>query len=897
MKRKQLSKILLLTSFVWLWSAMKATATEVPKLEVQSKSIASVLRNSRSIKEVRQLSEIKFPSTSARMLVQSQTPSNPPNLGREIVLITSVKANATNKGVEIVLETTQGTRLQVTNRSTDNNFIVDVSGGQLRLPSGDAFTFRSEKPLAGITEITVTNIDANTVRVTVVGEKALPTVELFDDNAGLVFAVASAATATQPPQQPQTSQTEEKPASETPQNTPSAQQDEPIELVVTGEQDGYRVPNTSVGTRTNTPLRDIPQSIQIVPQEVLRDQNATTLSEALKNAPGVAQVQTSRAPFARFLIRGFFNFDDNNSNYLRNGLREGRLEPELAPNVERIEVLSGPASVLYGTGNLGGTINIVTKQPLRDPFYAVDATIGSYDFYRGAIDLSGPLSDSKTLLYRLNVGYLNSGSFVDNVRTENFTIAPVIRWDISERTRITLEGEYTDRSQVIDFGLPLVGTVFPNPNGDVPRNRYLGNPDGVFSIEQYRVGYRLEHQFSDNWSIQQAFQWRRNRDDTNEEYIPPGSLATDNRTVTNRGFFDRDEGSDSYDLNVNVTGKFLTGSIGHQLVFGVDLNRFDDFADYLRAPAAPVDLFNPVYGQPLGPFRADFFNVRNLTDTLGIYIQDQVTLAENLKLLLSGRFDLFKQSTEDLLANTESSQSGDGFSPRVGIVYQPVPPISLYASYSRSFTPVTGTSFEGDLFQPEKGTQYEVGVKADLNNRLSATLALYDLTRSGVLTADTRPGVPLNRFSIQTGEQRSKGIELSIAGEILPGWNIIVGYAYTDARLTEDNTFPVGNQLILAPENAVNFWTTYEIQRGSWKGFGVGAGLFFVGERQGDLGNTYQLPSYLRTDAAIFYRRDQFRAALNFRNLFDVKYFEAIFAPGVTYGEPFTVQGTISWQF
>ncbi|MEH2253297.1 MAG: AMIN domain-containing protein [Nostoc sp.] len=181
--------------------------------------------------------------------------------------ITSVKANPTQKGVEIILETPQGTQLQVTNRSTGNNFVADVSGGQLRLPSGNAFTFRSEKPLAGITEITVTNVNANTVRVTVVGVAALPTVELFDDNAGLVFGIASDAIATQPPQQP------EQPTSETPQKTPSAQGDEPIELVVTGEQDGYRVLNASTATKTDTPLRDIPQSIQVVPQQILRDQN------------------------------------------------------------------------------------------------------------------------------------------------------------------------------------------------------------------------------------------------------------------------------------------------------------------------------------------------------------------------------------------------------------------------------------------------------------------------------------------------------------------------------------------------------------------------------------------------------------------------------------------------
>ncbi|NMF66589.1 hypothetical protein DP113_20020 [Brasilonema octagenarum UFV-E1] len=253
------------------------------------------------------------------------------------------------------------------------------------------------------------------------------------------------------------------------------------------------------------------------------------------------------------------------------------------------------------------------------------------------------------------------------------------------------------------------------------------------------------------------------------------------------------------------------------------------------------------------------------------------------------------QTSRDLQNNTEENFSSDAFSPRVGIVYQPIPAISLYANYSRAFIPNTGTAFGGGSFEPQRGTSYEVGIKGDISNRLSATLAYYDLTRSNVLT--THPVNP--DFSIQTGEQRSKGVELSIAGEILPGWNIIAGYAYTDATITKDNDFPVGNLLSNIPKHSFNIWTSYEIQSGGLKGFGVGGGLFFVGDRQGDLNNTFELPSYLRTDAAIFYKRDRFRAAINFKNLFDVDYFESSrnSSIGLFYGDPFTVQGTIRWEF
>ncbi|MBR8836533.1 MAG: TonB-dependent receptor [Stigonema ocellatum SAG 48.90 = DSM 106950] len=215
--------------------------------------------------------------------------------------------------------------------------------------------------------------------------------------------------------------------------------------------------------------------------------------------------------------------------------------------------------------------------------------------------------------------------------------------------------------------------------------------------------------------------------------------------------------------------------------------------------------------------------------------------------------------------------------------------------YVRSFNPVFASVLNNTstLFEPERGTQYEVGVKADLNNRLSGTLAFYDLTRTNVVVPTPNP-----LLSLQTGEQRSRGVELSLAGEILPGWNIIAGYAYTDAEITKDTTFPVGNILSNVPKHSFNLWTTYEFQRGPLQGFGFGAGFFFVGDRQGDLTNTFELPSYFRTDAAIFYKRGQFRAALNFRNLFDVDYFESATGRFNVYpGDPFTVQGTISVSF
>jgi iron complex outermembrane recepter protein len=331
------------------------------------------------------------------------------------------------------------------------------------------------------------------------------------------------------------------------------------------------------------------------------------------------------------------------------------------------------------------------------------------------------------------------------------------------------------------------------------------------------------------------------------------------------------------------------------LVTGFALTRLDDSLLDSGDPAASIDVFEPIYGlAPDAVAATPNLVQRNRRDSLGIYVQDQISLLENLKLLIGGRFDLAGLTVRNALQGTTDFEQYEVFTPRVGIVYQPIQPISLYASYAESFNPVAGSTFDGDPFRPERSTQYEIGVKADVNEQISATLALFDLTRSNVTTAD-----PDNiGFSIQTGEQRSRGVEFNIAGEILPGWNIIAGYAYTDAEITEDNTFDEGNRLNNVPENAFNLWTTYEIQSGDFQGLGVGLGFFFVGERQGDLANTFELPSFLRTDAAIFYRRDRFRAAINLRNLFDIEYFEsATNINRVSLGDPLTVQGTISWEF
>ncbi|WP_246162791.1 TonB-dependent siderophore receptor [Brasilonema sennae] len=865
-------------------------------------------------RKIRRLSEIERPYTSAQMLLgQSPTPPNPPSVprqspqrgeppqgtgspyqggrqGGEVVQVTDVKANPTKKGVEVILQTSKGQVLQLVNRSTGNRFIADIPNAQLRLPSGEAFTFGSQKPIAGVTQITVTNFDANTIRVTVTGETGVPTVELYDSpNEGLIFEVASTAPSAQQGQQPQTQQ----PPAQQPENQtqlkPSAEGDEPIELVVTGEQDGYRVRDSSTGTRTDTPLRDIPQSIQVIPQQVLRDQRAD-VNDALLNSPSVRNGAPTNFDAVRIQVRGFFSPPALDGIVSRIGNGTGaNIGPDLT-GIDRIDVLLGPSSILFGSSSPGGTVNFVTKQPLRDPYYFAEATVGSFDFYRGEVDFSGPLDDDKKVLYRLNASYRDQGFFTEFSRTRNLVIAPVISFALGENTNLSIDGTYKDFSQdSYNLGLPIVGTILPNPNGQIPRDRITN--EGKLDAIQGRIGYKLEHKFSENWSVSNAF--RYDSVDYTYNITFPQGLTPDSRSQRRQNS-DASDLYDQYSMLTNVVGKFSTASIQHQLLFGFDLGRYDSAFISTTRTAAPIDLFNPVFGLPLGAITSRT-DISSTLDELGILVQDQITFADNLKLLVGGRFDTFTQTDRNFITNTETSQSGEAFSPRVGIVYQPIPPVSLYANYTKSFQPAIGRAFDGSVFKPTRGTQYEIGVKTDINDRLSTTLALYDITQSNVLTSD-----PANLgFSVQTGEINSQGIELSVAGEILPGWNIFASYGYSDTRINKDNNPSlVGNRVQRTSPNNASLWTTYEFQQGDLQGLGLGLGLFYVGDRAGDNANTFTVPGYLTTDAAIFYKQNQFRAAINIKNLFNVDYFEGVFSRDrVFYGAPFTVQGTIRWEF
>ena len=839
------------------------------------------------------------PVIESSLFAQSTSPTN------NLIKITAVELYETDAGLEVVLKTANPQLLKPgTTAIVGNSVVTDIPNAVLELPKGNQYQLAN--PLAGIALIKVTNIDGNGVRVEITGQTAPPTsaaprTQGQEFILGISPVVGNNAQTT--PEKPSTPQENN---NQTTQQPTQSTEDDVIKLVVTGSAPTrYRIIESSVGTRTDTPVINVPQSIQAVPDEVLEEQGVTSLGDALRNSAGVTTGRVAAdAPAITPVIRGF-----ESRNTLRNGLRDTTLGTlSEVTNVERFEILKGPASVLFGQGDLGGTVNIITKLPLNDPSYKFDFQGGQFGLYRPSIDITGPFGNrNDSPAYRLTSSYQWSESFRDFEERRTFFVSPVLKLINSDRTQLIAEVEHlTFNSSGSAPELPALGTAVDNPEGEIDSSANLGEPSlSENESRATRWGYRFKHEFNDNLTFANEL-LISNADVPTSNFILPRGLRGDNRTL-DRILVENPNELSSLNLNTSLAGKFATGNIKHELLFGVEISR-DTFEDKLDINGiGPIDIFDPEYSpESLNPFPIPLEDVKTETNSIGFYLQDQISLSKQWIVVLGGRFDVADQTYDDRLNSQQSfDRTDEAFSPRAGIVYKPVENISFYGSYTRSFKPVIGreTSLNpvtneldiGEVFEPERGTQYEIGVKADLlDNKLSTTLALFHLERTNVIEEGANS--PLG--SQQTGKQRSQGVEVSVAGEITPEWNIIASYAYTDAIISEDDVFTEGNFLRNVPEHAASLWTTYQIKSGSLRGWGLGLGLYYVGERQGDFNNSFSLPGYLRTDASLFYRRRNLAASLNFQNLFDVNYYQGARNDlRVIPGAPFTVFGKVSVEF
>ena len=656
-----------------------------------------------------------------------------------------------------------------------------------------------------------------------------------------------------------------------------------------GPVDGYQATRSTSATRTDTPIREVPQSISVVPQAVLEDISAVRIDAALDYAGGVARGNNfGGQSFFEYNIRGFAT-----GEYYRNGfpLNRGYQGSPDTAGIERLEVLRGASSLLYGRGDPGGTLNIVSKQPVPEPFAVFGGLFGSNGLRRGTIDAGGALRADGTVSYRLNSAIESGGSFRDHVDSDRQYIAPAFGWQVSPDTTFTIEGEFLRNNRTFDRGV----VAFGSRPGAVPRERFLGEP-GIGDITNTSgLGqFRFDHRISNDWSLRGGVQYFGGS--LEGLSVEPSLLLANGRTLR-REFRDRHFSWSDVDAQINLVGNFATGPLRHTLLAGLEYEHYTNREKLDRSnPAASpfaIDILNPVYGGAR-PALTRRSNTRERTDTIAGYVQDQIAVTDQLKLLAGLRVEHFDQDFTQRATGVSSPQAQTAVTPRLGLIYDLTPEVSAYASYGRSFRPNRGGDINGRAFSPEEGEAYEIGTKLDLfNRRLSATAALFHITRENVLTANPADTV----FNIAAGEVRSRGFDLTLSGNLTPAWRVIGGYAFVEADVTRDSVLRRGASLVNIPKHAGSLLNVYEFQEGGLRGLGLGAGVNVVGSRAGSsTGSEFRLPFYATLDLLAYYKvSDRVRLNLNVSNVFDRTYYERSFSNvWVTPGAPLTVLGGLT---
>lgn len=645
----------------------------------------------------------------------------------------------------------------------------------------------------------------------------------------------------------------------------------------TENESRYQPLTTKTAAKIEAELRDIPQTVNVIPETLFRDQGARSMNEVLRNVPGVG-FSNGDGQRDQVTIRGFSAIADQ----FIDGVRDDALYFRELANIEQVEVLKGPASVLYGRGSSGGLINRITKKPTDDPFTNVTTTVGSWDMKRVEVDSNQPLGE--VAAFRINAAVEDSGSFRDQGFTERNFIAPSLQLNISEKTRLLFQVENLEDKRVTDFGVPAI-------NGrpvDVDPETYYGSSDArdddYTETDMLSGALTLEHEFNNGWKLKNTFRasdYDLNRNNTVVTSVNTTTLLANRR----HSFIDRQEHGYFNQTDISTNADWL--GMKHALLFGMELGYQDkDAQSGSYANPGSVSLYDPQSNDNTGANRTVTASTRSLSQVAGFYVQDLITLSPEWKALVGVRHDRFDQTTENILTDTRFGRTDTEFSPRAGLVYQPTPWASVYASYTQSFQPsqeVFALAANNTDIAPEETTNYEVGTKLDfLGGNLSAMVSLFRLERTNIKSVDPTDTTRL----IPVGEQRTDGLELSLSGRPAHGWDITAGYAFLDAEITESPTsvgVPIsatgasylvaieGNRPSLTPRHSANLWVTRRFDNG----FGLGGGVTLMGEQFASVSNEVKLPGYARADMTAFYETKKYEVRLLVNNLFDREYFES----------------------
>ncbi len=651
------------------------------------------------------------------------------------------------------------------------------------------------------------------------------------------------------------------------------------------------------GTKTGTALVETPQSVSVVGNEQIREQGVDSLAQALRYAPGVDGEPFGFEPRTTFIrMRGF---DATTTSLYRDGLQLRNPRFAVGYNIElygaeRIDILRGPASVLYGQGSPGGLINYVSKRPRPYTFGEAELEVGSFDRRQGQFDFGAPAGDSGALAWRLTGLVRDSETQVDFVDDDREFVAPSLTWRPGANTSITFLGYYQTDETRASQALPAEGTKDPNPNGRAPIDLFTGEPDvDRYDREEYSVGWLAEHHLGDDWVLRQNARLYASELDDVTVYVE--GLDPDDLRTLSRSVFGSFGDLDGIAVDNQSQWNFETGGLAHTLLFGVDYQDVEVGSVQTFGPAPSLDAFDPVYGAPVEepPVFADTVTEQ---EQLGVYLQDQIELGRWVATL-NARYDEAETTTVNRLAGTTTRQDDGEFTGRAGLVYLADNGLAPYVSYAESFLPTLEVGGDGEPLQPESGEQLEFGLKYQPPGARSfVTLSYFDIARDNVVESDPATFVP-----IQTGEITSRGVEFEAVADFAWGLDIIAAYTWLDMEITESAIdSQLGERPAQVPEQRASIWGDYRFQGGALQGLGLGLGVRYNGATYGDVPNSVRVPGETVVDAAVYYETDSLELALNLHNALDERVISGCFRRTTvlcTYGQERTVSASVRYRW
>lgn len=669
-----------------------------------------------------------------------------------------------------------------------------------------------------------------------------------------------------------------------------------------GDETGYTPRRAGTATKTDTPLIETPQSITVVTAQQIRDQSSPNLQEALRYTAGV-----------RNELYGV----DNRGDYV--GLRGSKDTTTFLDGMrlplsgwwgivrnepyafERIEVLRGPSSVIAGANDPGGVVNLVSKRPQEETSAEVGVQFGNYDHQQANADFTGPLNDDGSLLYRFVALGKDSGTQIEHADDERVLAAPSLTWRPNDRAAITLYGEYQyDRSQNTNAFLGLDGTLFDAPNGRIPMDVFIGEPGwDRYGGTRYRLGYATEFWVNDSWQLRHNLR----HDDVDglmkTMYAAwwlgfvdaAGNAAPANGQYLNRLWYVNEDTSKITTSEFLVQGEMHTGSISHTLLFGVDGLLNDAEQRALELPATPLNVYSPVYGVFPEPSLGDAPLTENEIRRAGVLIQDQMKIAERLSVRAGLRRDMVRNEVVGTSIEKDWATSAN-----LGVVYEVLPGLAPYASYSESFNPVSGVDALGRSYKPKRAEQLEGGLKWESQTLpLRATASVYSIEERNRLAND--PNDP--NASIQIGKARIRGVELETQADV-NSWSVLGSYTYTRVRAGAGEfggNLDSSQQIEGIPENSASLWAVHDFGHLGFTGFRLGGGARYI-DRNGDGTGNVSVPSVTLFDAMASYDTASWRFALNANNVTDKSYIAVCLARGdCWFGPRRRVVGSVTYRW